>query len=236
MTYPRHSIAILALLAMTSVSVMAADAPAEAPLDAQLQKLTLPSSELPPSASYEKLYSVQSRESGLSLRHEITASIGKSLVGQDFVNSFEVSGSYRFHFTDRWSLGFSGTYVNNSLTKAAQELISVESIYPDIVYPRYLADATVGYNLFYGKFRLSMDSVLYFDQYLELGGGLVGLTTGQQKAVVAGAGLAFWIGKNGTVRLGFKDYIYDEVRRLSSSVENNLEFHLDVGLLLGGKS
>jgi len=52
MTYPKYNIAILALLAMASVSVLAADAPVETPLDAQLQKLTMPSNELPPSASF----------------------------------------------------------------------------------------------------------------------------------------------------------------------------------------
>jgi hypothetical protein len=90
--------------------------------------------------------------------------------------------------------------------------------------------------VFYGKFRVSMDQVFYFDQYVALGAGSVGLNTGRQTAAVGDVGFVLWLGRKGSIRFGVKDYFYNEQRRLSSSRVHDLVGHIDAGFLFGGSS
>ena len=47
-------------------------------------------------------------------------------------------------------------------------------------------------------------------------------------------GLALWLGKTGSFRVGLKDYYFHETRRLTASNVHDLIFHVDLGILLGG--
>lgn len=224
---------------LTTVLALLAGIPASAAtesLEQQLKGMNAPSSALPPSASAEKLYAVQTRESSLSNRHELLLGAGKSLFGQEFIVSSQFGAGYRYHLNDRFDLGVSGMYVSNGLSASAQRLIIEDRVYPDVAYSKWQADATVGLNTFYGKFRLTADNVMYFDQYVALGGGMVGLSTGSRPAAVADIGFAFWMGRSLSLRMGFKDTVYNEQRRLSRSWEQNFQFHIDAGILLGGSS
>ncbi|MBY0470505.1 outer membrane beta-barrel domain-containing protein [bacterium] len=211
-----------------------AQKPAEKSLEDQLQEMSVPTNTLPPSASYEKLYSVQSRYAPMTNKWEFQLGIGKR-TNQEFVNSTYFNGGIRYHLSDRWSIGVNGSYVSNSLTNSTLILLNdTKGPRPDVAYPDFVADLNVGYNLFYGKFRLSMDNVLYFDQYWTLGGGVVNLNTGRQVAGVVDAGFAFWLGKKGSVRIGVKDYIYNEKLITSQGIVNSFVLHLDAGIMLGG--
>jgi outer membrane beta-barrel protein len=147
-----------------------------------------------------------------------------------------MGGSIRFHFNDRFSLGLSGAQVYNSLTETARLLMNQEGILPDVAYAKFRSDLSVAMNTFYGKFRLSSDRVLYLDQYIALGGGVVGLNTGTTGMATFDGGLAFWVGQHGVIRLGLKDHFYREVRQLSSSMTNHWLGHVDLGWMLGGSS
>ena len=222
----------LVLCMLAAVPAFAETTPS---LSDQMRSLSVPESELPPSASMEKLYSVQTRHASLHRRHEFGVGFAKSVLGQDFVSSNQVSGNYRFHFNDHWSFGISGMYFFNSLSPFAEKLIAKENIYPDMAYVKAISDATLGYNLFYGKFRVSSENVLYFDQYLTAGAALVSMSTGRSAAATAGAGMLFWWGKQGSVRVGVKDYVYNEKRTFDTNTVHNMVFHLDLGILLGGE-
>ena len=89
----------------------------------------------------------------------------------------------------------------------------------------------VEFNPCYGKFRWSADSVSYFDQYVALGAGQIAQNTGTDTAAVADIGLAAWLGKWGSLRLGLKDYYYAEHYRTATQNTNNLHAHLDMGYL-----
>lgn len=203
-------------------------------LEEGMKNLTVPENELPVSASTEKIYSIQDRFAPLSLRHEIGFGVSKGFNDENFVVSKQISGSYRFHLSNRWNVGLNARYVFNSLSDAGLRLIDHDQIYPDIAYMRSLADVTVGFNLFYGKFRLSMDRVFYFDQYIALGAGIANLDTGKQGVAVGDIGFVFWLGKWGSLRLGLKDYYYNEKRRLSQGRVHNAMGYFDFGILLGG--
>jgi len=205
-------------------------------LESQLEALSLPENQSPVPVSQEKLYSVQSRYAPLKGRHEIEFGYAKNLTPPSYISSDQVDFTYRYHLSDRWDLSVGGSYVFNALTDAGQNLANIEGMVPDAAYVKYRADFLATYNLFYGKFRVSMDKVFYFDQYLSLGPGYVVTDLGHSAAAVGDLGLALWLGKTGSIRFGLRDYYFHEVRHLSASNVQDVVFHVDLGLLLGGAS
>lgn len=203
-------------------------------LDNELQSLSMPANQLPSGASEEKLYSVQSRYSPLSSRHEVSVGGAMNFTPGNLLTSQQLDLTYRFHISDRWNVGLSGSMVFNSFSATGDRLLSQEAILPDVAYAKYKADLLIGYNIFYGKFRLSMEEVLYFDLYAAIGPGFVFLDSGRQTAAVGDLGFVFWMGKKLSARIGLKDDFYNEVRRQSSGMSHNLLGHLDIGILFGG--
>jgi outer membrane beta-barrel protein len=203
-------------------------------LEDQLQQLNLPANQAPGGISTEKLYSVQSRYSPLSNRLEFTVSSGQDFTNSSFLSSQQLGGAIRYHFNDRWSLGFQAATVFNSLTLTAQQLISQEGVVPDVAYARNRWDASVAFNTLYGKFRLSQDQVFYLDQYIAVGAGMARLDRGSVPMGVVDLGCAFWLGRSGVVRLGVKNHIYREQRLLSSAMTQHWVGHVDIGWMTGG--
>jgi outer membrane beta-barrel protein len=222
-----------ALPFVMSVSAFAADS-----LETELQNLELPSNIAPAGISVEKaekLYSVQTRYSELSKRSEVSLGGGRNLTGSSFLNMNQVDLSYRFHINNRWGLVATGSYGMNSFTPETQTLINENQLIPDVAYVKYRSSLMLEANLFYGKFRTGMDKVLYFDQYVAAGPGLIWLQTGRQTAGVLDVGFAFWFGKNASVRLGLKNEFYNRKTLTASAFQHDLLGHLDVGYVFGGK-
>jgi outer membrane beta-barrel protein len=224
----------LALLA--SAGALASEVPAAPSLEDQLQMLNLPENQGPAMISTEKLYSIQSRFSPLKGRFELGVGVAQDLTNSAFLSSQQVGGTIRYHMSDRWSIGLAGGQVFNSMTETARLLMQRDGILPDAAYAKYRANLEVGANTFYGKFRLGTDTVLYLDQYVALGGGVVGLNRGPAAMVTLDAGFAFWIGKSGVVRLGMKDHFYCETRELSSSMTHHWLGHIELGWMPGASS
>lgn len=223
----------LSLALLFSFSVRADEARPTESLENQLEALSLPENQSPVPVSSEKLYSVQSRYAPLTGRHEVSFGFGKNMTPPSYLSSNQLELEYRYHLSDRWSLSAGGSYVFSSLTDAGERLRDIEGLVPDAAYVKQRMNLLATYNLFYGKFRLSMDKVFYFDQYLSLGPGFVVADTGRSGAAVGDIGLALWLGKTGSLRFGLKDYYFHETRRLSSSMAHDLIFHFDLGILLG---
>lgn len=211
-----------------SASAFAADAP----LEQELESLSVPANQAPSVVSQEKLYAVQGRYAPLRNRHELSLAGAKNFTADSFLSSQQLELGYRYYLSDRWFAGLNGSYVFNSFTEAANRIIQKEQLVPDVAYAKYRADVLAGFQPFYGKFRLTMDQVFYFDQYVALGAGLVGLDTGSTWAVVADVGFSFRFGRAWSFRLGVKDYFFEEQRRLSKSWVHNLLGHLDVAMVL----
>jgi len=202
-------------------------------LESQLDDLALPSNVAPATVTTEKLYSVQDRYSNLSKRLEVTLGGGQNFTGSSFLRMRQADLTLRYHLSNRWDLAASGSMGSNELTGSAERLLEREGILPDAAYVKNRADLLLGYHLFYGKFRLSMDKVLYFDQYIAIGPGLVMTQYGTAPSGVADIGLVFWPGSHMTVRFGFKNIFFNEKRMASSSTEHHLLGHLDVGYTFG---
>lgn len=208
----------------------------EVSLEDQLQTLNLPSNQAPAAVSTEKLYSVQSRYNPLKGRFELAVGAAQDFTNSSFLISKQVGGSLRYHFNDRFSLGFVGAQVFNKFTDTAQQLIQAEGILPDVAYAKYRANLELAMNTFYGKFRVSTNSVLYLDQYIALGAGVAGLNRGNANMVTVDVGFAFWLGRQMVIRLGMKDHIYREVRQLSSATTQHWLGHVAIGWMPGGSS
>lgn len=209
-------------------------APAKEPesLDSELQKLSTGANQAPAAVSPEKLYAVQYRYAPLKHRHEFSIGGAKNFTPDSYTVSNQIDLGYRFYLSDKWFVGLAGSYVFNDLNSSGERLLRETGLLPDATFTKYRGDLQLGYNLFYGKFRLSMDEVFYFDNYVTLGPGLVRFENTTQWAAVADIGLVGWIGKNFSIRLGLKDYFVKEIRRKSSGMTHNLIGHLELGYLL----
>ena len=206
----------------------------EVSLEKQLEGLSLPSNQIPVPVSAEQLYSVQPRYVVIDRRSEVYLGGGNNFHADGYLNSSQFDLGYRFHLNSKWSITAEGSMVFNSLSDAGNRLLALQGILPDAGYVKYRADLLAGYNLFYGKFRLSLDTVFYFDQYLALGPGWVVTSGGGSAAGVGDIGFVFWMGKRFNAQLGVKDFYYSQHRIVSTSTVNDIVGHLDFGVLLGG--
>jgi len=226
----------IGLVLLVFGSQVAAVNASETSLEDQLEALTLPSNQSPVSVSQESLYAIQTRYVPLKKKSELSVGLARNFTGNGLVNSNQFNLGYRFHLSNDWSISANGSYVFNSLSASGQVLLSNFKVLPDTPYVKYRTDLMANYNVFYGKFRLSMDQVLYFDQYVSLGAGNMFLNYGNELAAVADVGFVFWIGKSGTIRIGVKDYLYSETRIQDRATANHVLAHLDIGFLLGGEN
>jgi len=231
----KKNIFCLLSLFLAATSCIAVADESEATLEQQLERLSLPDNQaLTLPGESEKLYSVQTRFSPLKYKQEVDFGVGRNFTGDSSIDSNEFYLGYRFHFSDKWNISLEGAAVFNSLSASTVRLMEKDAVVPDSTYTKYRAGLMVNYNLFYGKFRLGMDQVFYFDQYIGAGPGVVVMERGTQPAAILEAGFAFWLGKWGSIRLGLKDYVHSEQRRLSSGMANDLVAHLNMGFLFGG--
>lgn len=185
----------------------------------------------PAAVSREKLYAVQARYMPLRFKSEFSLGGGYNLTGDSFLTTQQVEVGYRFHFNDRWSVGVHEAWVNNEFKSEANNLRTANGAVPNVPYAITRTDLLAEFNLFYGKFRLGTDTVFYFDQYLALGPGLVQQNTGTVGAGVGDIGLAFWLGKWASTRIGLKEYYYNEAYPSGTQASSNMHAHLDVGVL-----
>lgn len=224
------------LIAFTLVcSQSARAAEEEDSLSSALESLNSPANQAPGVVT-EKMYTVQDRYTPLKNRVETSALFGQKLNDTGFIQSREVGVGIRYHISSKWSLGLHGSYTFNQFTGTADRLYKAEGLIPDVPYVKYRGDLSARYNLFYGKFRVSMDKVLYFDHYVSAGPAVVAVTglsnqTQNQFGGAVDTGLAFWMGQNWTANFGLKDYIYPEGK--GGGLSNQLLVYLEFGYLFG---
>lgn len=203
-------------------------------IEDQLNSLALPANETPANVSKEKLYSVQERYNPLSGKHELGIIGGFNMNGADYISSQQVGANYRYHFNNKHSVQLTYLQYNNELDQSGQDLLEREALLPDYDYPNSQYDVSYGYNLFYGKFRLGMDKVFYFDQYWNFGAGMIDKNSGMSPMASIEGGLAFWMGRRGSIRLGFKNQMFEETNLTGKRWNYDLLSTLSINILFGG--
>jgi outer membrane beta-barrel protein len=201
-------------------------------LETQLENLNTPINQAP-GVLQEKFYSIQDRYSPLKGRVETTATLSEKMSDVGFIQSREFGAGIRYYFNSKWSLGVNGSAAMNKLSNSAERLFVKDGLVPDVPYTKYRGDLSTRYNLFYGKFRLSMDRVLYFDQYVSLGPAYIVTSNGNAIGAAADIGFAFWIGRNWSAHFGIKDYVYGEPNSTGNSLVNQLFVTLNIGYIFG---
>ena len=186
----------------------------------------------------EKFYVVQPRRSGNAGVFDIAGGVGYNANSDVNVRSSEAMARVSYHATDNWFLSLAGSQVRNQFSLSAQRRISDDGVYPDVGFVKSRYDATVGYNLIYGKARVSKDSVFYFDQYIALGAGQIEQSntreTSKTPAMVADIGATFWFAQRVSLAIGAKTYRFKETRIASDGIANHVIAYGNIGMLLGG--
>ena len=201
-------------------------------LNEQLDKLRLPSNIIESSMAKEKLYSVQQRYTPLKKRFELSLGATKQVTNTGFVSQRELTLGGRYYLSSKWSVGAFYSYAFNSLTDSSEDLFRGEGILPKVPFVKQRAEVTARYLLFYGKFRLSMDKVFYFDHFISLGPAFMRLDTGDSAGVVSDTGLVFWFGHKWNTSFGIKNYIFKKENiKAEKYLANQTQVYFNVGLL-----
>lgn len=220
---------VLASSILTSFGAMAQDSELEKKLDA----LNIPDDKVTTVLSDDKLYIVNTRYSSLVNRHELTLQGGNNFTADSHLSTQQTSLSYRYHINSTWSLAARYTRYTNKLTDAGTRLFADQKMLPDTDFALNSKELFVNFNTIYGKLRWTEDTVVYFDQYIALGGGKIDLASGAKNLMFADLGLSFWLGNHMSARVGFKNEFYKQTQLSGARNIHNGVGYLEFGYLFG---
>jgi outer membrane beta-barrel protein len=215
-----------------SVGVMAAE---EAPknLQGKLDDLLIPDDKVAPVVSEDKLYIVNTRYSSLVNRHEFSLLGAHNFTADSHLDVKQAALAYRYHLNSKWSFGLRYNRYTNELTSAGQSLFDKERLVPDTDYALNSQELFATYNTIYGKIRWSADTVVYFDQFISLGGGQIELASGKTNHGFLDLGVAFWVGNHMSMRVGIKNEFYQQQQVTEERFMHNAMGYLEIGYLFG---
>jgi outer membrane beta-barrel protein len=202
-------------------------------LEKKIDALSIPDDKVTSVISEDKLYIVNTRYSSLVNRHELTLAGANNFTSDSHLSTQQMALSYRYHINGKWSLGGRYTRYTNELTAAGKKLFEDKMILPDTDYAFNSKELFVNYNTIYGKLRWTEDTVVYFDQYVSLGGGKVKLASGETNLMFADLGLSFWLGNHMSARFGLKNEFYQQKKLSGTNSIHNGVGYLEFGYLFG---
>ena len=218
---------------LSSQLVMGADTGQTSKLENKLDALNIPDDKVTPLLSQDQLYIVNTRYSSLVNRHEFTIQGGHNFTSDSHLDSKDIAASYRYHLNSDWSFGLRYTEYQNKLTSAGERLFDDQKLLPDTDFAKKSAEIFATYNTIYGKLRWSNETVVYFDQYISLGVGEMELASGKTNHALADIGMAFWLGKHMSARVGFKNEFYNQEQLSGDVFKTNTFGYLEIGYLFG---
>ena len=224
---------LFSLLAISALNAQEAQVSEESELEEKLRELHIPDDEVSPTLSEDQLHVVNTRYSSLINRHEISLQGTHNFTSESHLRVRQAALSYRYHLNDRWSFGLRYVRHSNKLSEDGRFLLDDQKIVPDTDYALNAREIFASYNTIYGKMRLSQRRVLYFDQYISLGAGQTKLASDQTPHAFLDLGFAFWLSRWGSLRVGMKNEIYEQVKRSGEEFRYNAMGYLEFGYLFG---
>lgn len=221
------------LIACTLLSGQALYAQENNELEKKLDALNIPDDKVTTVLSEDKLYIVNTRYSSLVNRHELTLQGGNNFTADSHLSTQQTALSYRYHLNSDWSAGARYSRYSNKLTSAGKRLFDDKKMLPDTDFALDSQELFVNYNTIYGKLRWNADTVVYFDQYIALGGGKIKLASGKKNLAFADLGLSFWLGNHMSTRVGFKNEFYQQKQLTGSRNIHNGVGYIEFGYLFG---
>lgn len=186
----------------------------------------------------EKFYVVQPRRSGNSGVFDVSIGGGYNTNSDVNIRSAERMARINYHATNSLFLSIAGSQVHNQFSLSAKKRMEEDGVYPNVGFVKSRADFSIGYNLIYGKARVTKDAMFYFDQYICLGAGIINQTNTKEEvktpAGVADIGASFWFGRAVSMAIGAKAYRFKETRLESEGIANHVVAYANLGVLLGG--
>ena len=225
----KTSYKIISLFVLPILSLQAS----ESKLSEKLDSLNIPSDKVTPLVSKENLFAVNDRYSSLTKRHEVSFFGANNFNSDSHIETTQSGAAYRFHINSRWSVGAKYSEYSNKLSGAGKKLFDNEQLLPDTDYALKSTEGFISFNTIYGKLRLTRDTIVYFDQYIALGYGDVALANGEQKMTTLDLGLAFWLGRKASARVGLKNEFYTQQKINGSSDVQNAMGYMEFGYLFG---
>lgn len=219
---------VCSLLVLSSVSSFA-----KTDLEKKLDALSIPDDKVTPVLSKDKLHIVNTRYSSLTNRHELTMAGANNFTSESHLETKQVFASYRYHINSKWSLGLRHSIYGNELSSSGKRLFKDKSLLPDSDFAYKSTEFLGTYNGLYGKLRWNADTVVYFDQYFTLGYGDIDLESGPTKTYSLDLGMAFWIGKHMSSRIGLKNEFYKQTKLTGDENTHNAMGYIEFGYLFG---
>ncbi len=218
---------LLPIIVLFSLTTMAAK---PGSLENELSSLNMDEN-IPSETTKESLYSVKPRINELSKRVEVLASGAYSFSGNSFLNTSQLGIEAQYHLSNKFAVAAGYSYVLNDFTSAADGLLARQGLLPNVDFAKSRVEGRLQYNLLYGKFRFTQNTVIYFDQYIGFGWTVNQLQSGPSDGPVGDIGVATWISNWGSLHLGLKDYYYTEQGFTTSSKVHNINGYAQVGYL-----
>jgi outer membrane beta-barrel protein len=202
-------------------------------LENKLDDLLIPDDKVTPVLSKDELFIVNTRYSSLVNRHEFSLLGAHNFTSDSHLDVKQTAVAYRYHLNSKWSFGLRYNRYTNDLTAAGQTLFDKEKIVPDQDFAFNSQEIFATYNTIYGKLRWSSSTIVYFDQFVSLGGGQIELASGKTNHGFVDLGLAFWIGNHTSMRVGIKNEFYNQQQITEERLMHNAMGYLEIGYLFG---
>ncbi len=169
-------------------------------------------------------------------RTEVGADLA-AVLNQTFTYTYLLSGAIVYHLTDSLGLGVTGAY-GLTVNKEDRDVLKDRfSITVDIFATEWIAESSLLWTPVYGKYQLASGRLVYFDTYVSLGFGMMGISIRKKErgnddpvdypyscySPVIGAGQRFYLSKKTSLRWQIRDHIilYNGKRCAPAAAEEN---------------
>ncbi len=163
---------------------------------------------------FQNFVAIQRKYLPRSQRFELHASLG-AMVNDPFFNNFAGQGRVGYNFTEAWGIEALGVYATGAERDVTRDLRNRRGVNTnDLLTPNYVYGGLVRWSPFYGKMALLNRSVIPFDHYFTLGGGVTGTNQNTTPfTYMVGTGQAYALSHNMAVRWDLLWLIYNTESR-----------------------
>lgn len=148
-----------------------------------------------------------------------------TIMNETFIYTFLATGLASYHFSESWAVEGSFSLGQNIEKEDKRVLFDDFEIKTQIFRTSYTTEAALQYTPIYGKWQLASGRLIYFDSYVEVGGGLTAInwqysdfceapdadgeplptdTTKSYFTFMAGIGQRYFVSKNQAYKLDFR--------------------------------
>ena len=150
---------------------------------------------------YQDFVAIQRRFLPKSERWDLFGG-GGALINDPFFYNLELQGRFGYNFSESWGVELVGLFTSGGEKDVTTDLKGLRGVKTDtLISPTYFYGVSVKYSPFYGKMSFFNHSIVPFDHYFTLGGGLTGTNQdGNPATLNLGTGQIYALSK----RLAFR--------------------------------